>query len=327
MPRLSSPPVVSSPSDIVLGSFVGDALALGPHWIYHQKELRQKFGHINGYLPPATAYHAGKTAGDFTHYGDQTLLVLRSIAGLGKFDLHQFADTWREHWENPGTVSYRDGATKSTLAHLKSGVRPEAAASASADLGGAARIAPLFLVNWENDACLYSAARSLTGFTHSDPAVIEAAEFFVRVALLIQRGSGIPAALQQVVALPHWKAIPMEWVAAARLSALSKATDAEALEEHGLTCHVPDAFTSICHLLLRHPDTPATGLMENINAGGDSAARGMLLGLVYGAARPVASWPAKWLAELNAVREIHALAAELSCTRRENFQSNSPGKL
>jgi ADP-ribosylglycohydrolase len=306
------PAIVSSPSDIVFTSFIGDALALGPHWLYHQKELRQKFGHINGYLPPATAYHVGKAAGDFTHYGDQTLLVLRSLAAHGHFDLHLFATEWQAYWENPDTISYRDSATKTTLAHLQSDRPAGAAASSSADLGGAARIAPLFLMRWENDASLLTAARTLTAFTHSEPAVIEAAEFFARIALLVRHGEKIPEALAKTATLPHWKAIPVEWIAAARLSCASASTDAEALQDHGLTCHVPDAFTGVCHLLLRHPEAPATALLENINAGGDSAARGMILGLVFGAAFPVSSLPASWLTDLKAREEITALIARIS---------------
>ena len=299
-------------SDIVFTSFIGDALALGPHWIYHQKELRQKFGHIMGYLPPATAYHVGRKAGDFTHYGDQTLLVLRSIAELGRFDLPHFAAMWRAFWEDGETVSYRDGATKTTLRHLQSGMALESAASDSADLAGSARIAPLFLLKWENDACLFSAARALTAFTHSDPAVIEAAEFFARLTLDVQRGASIPQALEKTARLPHWNAIPIEWITAARLSNESPRSDAEALNDHGLTCHIPDAFTGVCHLLLRHPEAPATALTENINAGGDSAARGMILGLVYGAAFPVSTLPAAWLSELNAREEISEFIGKLT---------------
>ncbi|MEO8613751.1 MAG: ADP-ribosylglycohydrolase family protein [Luteolibacter sp.] len=303
---------MATSSDILFTSLIGDALALGPHWIYHQKELRQRFGHIMGYFPPATAYHAGRKAGDFTHYGDQTLLLLRSIEERGRFDLPHFAGVWRAFWENPETVSYRDGATKTTLAHLQSGMPLESAASASADLAGAARIAPLFLLKWENDACLFSAARALTAFTHSDPAVIEAAEFFARLALDVRRGASIPQALEKTAKLPHLKAIPIEWIAAARLSNESPCSDAEALNDHGLTCHIPDAFTGVCHLLLRHPDAPAIALTENINAGGDSAARGMILGLVYGAAFPVSALPAAWLRELNAREEISALIGKLT---------------
>lgn len=302
---------MATSSDMVFGSFIGDALALGPHWIYHQKELKQRFGHILTYLPPATAYHTGKQAGDFTHYGDQTLLLLRSLTETGHFDLHHFANVWREFWEDPETTSYHDGATKATLSHLKAGAAPESSASSSSDLGGASRIAPLFLLEWENDGLLFASARAQTAFTHGDPAVIDAAEFFARVALSVLKGSTIPEALEKTAALPHWKALPADWILAAEKSSSSDSTDGEALEDHGLTCHVPDAFTGVCHLLLRHPEAPATGLIENVNAGGDSAARGMILGLVYGARFPVSLWQKEWLDDLRARREIDRLIEKL----------------
>ncbi len=298
---------MTTPSDIVLGSLIGDALALGPHWIYQQKELRQKFGHIMDYLPPATAYHAGKQAGDLTHLGDQSLLLLRSIAELGTFDLHHYAAAWRAFWENPATLSYRDGATKSTLSHLKAGRAPESAGSDSSDLAGAVHIAPLFLLQWENDELLIAAARSLTAFTHGDPAIIETAEFLTRLTLAVDRGSSIPDALAQTAALPHWNAFHSEWIDAAKTSAASPATDSEALFDHGLTCHLPDAFTGVCHLLLRHPESPADALISNINAGGDSAARGMVLGMVYGARHPVSALPPTWLSGLKSRGEIATL--------------------
>ncbi|MEX1113759.1 MAG: ADP-ribosylglycohydrolase family protein [Akkermansiaceae bacterium] len=303
---------MTTPSDIVLGSFIGDALALGPHWIYQQKELRQRFGHIMDYLPPATAYHAGKQAGDLTHLGDQSLLLLRSIAEFGAFDLNHYAAAWRAFWENPATISYRDGATKATLSHLKGGRAPESAASDSSDLAGAVHIAPLFLLKWKNDDLQIAAARSLTSFTHGDPAIVETADFLTRLILAVHRGSSIPNALEQTATLPHWNAFHADWIEAAKVSAASSATDSEALFDHGLTCHIPDAFTGVCHLLLRHPESPADALIANINAGGDSAARGMVLGMIYGARHPVASLPPGWLSGLRSREEILTLIRNLS---------------
>jgi ADP-ribosylglycohydrolase len=303
---------MTPPSDIVFGSFIGDALALGPHWIYQQKELRQKFGHIMGYLPPATAYHAGKQAGDLTHLGDQSLVLLRSIAELGAFDLNHYAAAWRAFWENPATISYRDGATKSTLSHLKAGRAPESAASDSSDLAGAVHIAPLFVLKWENDDLQSAAARSLTAFTHGDPAIVEMADFLTRLTLAVHRGNSIPDALEQTAALPQWNPFHADWIAAAKTSAASPATDSEALFDHGLTCHLPDAFTGVCHLLLRHPESSADALIANINAGGDSAARGMVLGMVYGARHPVSSLPSAWLSGLKSREEIVTLLQKLS---------------
>ncbi len=294
-------------SSIVLGSFIGDSLALGPHWIYDPREIHEKLGRVTSYQPPLAIYHTGKTAGDFTHYGDQTLVLLRLIAETGGFDLTRFSSAWRAFWEDPATRSYRDGATKATLAHLQSG----SPASTSEDIAGAARIAPLFLLKWESEDALLEAAAAQTAFTHGDPAVIEAARFFARVTQSLLHGKSMSAALENAQQLANEEALPAEWLDNALESAASKETDAAALHRHGLSCHTADAFPGICHLLLRHPEDAATALVENANAGGDSAARGMILGLIYGAKFPVTQWPAEWREDLHALPEITQLIQKI----------------
>jgi ADP-ribosylglycohydrolase len=303
---------MSAPSDIVFGSFIADALSLGPHWVYDSRQIEEKLGRVTAYHPPLTSYHPGKVAGDLTHYGDQALVLLRSITNRGGFELDSFAREWRGFWEEPENGSYRDGATKSTLAHLQGGAAADAAASSSNDMGGTARIAPLFLLPWESDEALFAAARKVTGFTHGDPSVIESAEFFTRVTLAVQRGAEIPAALEDAMAADCGSALPREWLAAGQASSAGPLNDTEALDHHGLSCHVPDAFPGICHLLLRHPRDPAAALIENASAGGDCAARGMILGMVYAAKFPVSTWPAEWSRDLNARPEITRLLEKLA---------------
>jgi ADP-ribosylglycohydrolase len=296
-------------SDTVLGAFIADALALGPHWIYDQNQISEQFGRVTGYQPPLAVYHKGKAAGDQTHYGDQTLVLLRAVSKTGNFNLAGFATDWRAYWENPATISYRDGATKATLAHLQSDTNP---ASSSSDIAGAGRIGPLFLLKWETEEELLLAVRVQTAFTHGDPLVIEAALFFAKVILAVKAGDGIEAALRKTIRQTPWQSIPEEWINRASASAASDDTDAAAIKSHGLSCHATDAFPGICHLLLRYPTSPAEALIENANAGGDSAARGMILGMVYGTAFPVSGWPAEWSAGLNAREEIERLIGKLS---------------
>ncbi|NJM38838.1 MAG: ADP-ribosylglycohydrolase family protein [Akkermansiaceae bacterium] len=282
-------------SNILTGSLIGDSLALGPHWIYDQAEIQKRFGRVVTYQAPMATYHAGKTAGDFTHYGDQAMVLLRSIAEQGRFDLSNFSAMWHAFWENPATISYRDGATRAVLANQD---------SSSHDIAGAARIGPLFLLEWENDQELFAAVELLTTFTHRSAEVVETAEFYTHVILAVQRGESIPNAVQKTMALTHWQALRKSWLDAALLSAESSMTDALALQSHGLACSTSDAFPAICHLLLRYPQDPEVALIENINAGGDSAARGMILGLVYGAKFSVSAWPSSWLGDLKAYPEI-----------------------
>lgn len=297
---------------ILLTSLAGDALALGPHWIYDQRVIADKLGPITGYADPISSYHPGKRAGDFTHYGDQTLILLRSLAGYGRFDLTAFAADWRAFWERPETISYRDGATRGTLENLIKGLAPEQAASSSHDIAGAARIAPLFLLEWESDDELVAAARAQTAFTHGDPQVIETAEFFARVTLAVQAGAEVAEALRATAALTHWQAIAAGWFKAAESSAAGDLEDSAAAVAHGLSCNVADAFPVICHLLLRHPADAAKALTANAQAGGDSAARGLLLGMVYGAMpNAAAALPADWISGLSHQVEIQKAIQQL----------------
>lgn len=297
--------------DIVLGSFIGDALALGPHWIYDPEQIQKTLGRVKVYHPPMAIYHSGKDAGEFTHYGDQTLVLLGSLAEQRRFDLNAFARDWREFWSTPANISYRDGATRTTLENLESGAELEVVGSDSHDIAGAARIAPLFLFEWEDDEDLLEAVREETSFTHRNPQVVEAAEFFARVVLAIQDGSAVIEALAVARTAVIWKALPDAWFDAGERSATGSDSDAEALEAHGLSCDIAVAFPGILHLLRRYPQDPATSLIENASAGGDSAARGMVLGMIHGAATPVSEWPADWLHGLAAREEIEELMGKV----------------
>lgn len=290
---------------IVYSSFIGDALSLGAHWIYNQQKIDENPGKTENYSDPMSDYHPGKKAGDLTHYGDQTLVLLSSIAKTGKFDLNAFADDWRAFWDDPNTKSYRDGATKETLKQLASGCPPLKAASESSDIAGAARIAPLFTLSWESDDGLVQAARIQTALTHSRASVVEAAEFFARVVMSVEKGESIQDALSITSSLKQWEAIPETWYIAAKESSLSSEHDSAVAKIHGMGCDISEAFPMICHLLIRHPDNLQDALIANANAGGDSAARGMIIGMVHGARTHKPTIPEKWMIGLRAKSAIH----------------------
>lgn len=52
----------------IMGAFIGDALALGPHWYYNLDELRRDYGDwIDGYTDPKPGrYHEGLKAGQLS---------------------------------------------------------------------------------------------------------------------------------------------------------------------------------------------------------------------------------------------------------------------
>ncbi|MFZ2266922.1 MAG: ADP-ribosylglycohydrolase family protein [Azonexus sp.] len=76
----------------LMGAFIGDALALGPHWYYDLDELHARYGSwISDYTDPrADHYHAGLKAGQASQAGVLLGLTLRSLVEQGGYDEADF---------------------------------------------------------------------------------------------------------------------------------------------------------------------------------------------------------------------------------------------
>ncbi len=49
----------------------------------------------------------------------------------------------------------------------------------------------------------------------------------------------------------------------------------------GVACPIEKSLPCTFHILLRYPNDPVQGLLKNAMAGGDTAARAMILGMIY----------------------------------------------
>ena len=294
---------------MVLASFIGDALALGPHWEYDTEALARRFAPITGYIAPAPdGYHGGKKAGDLTHYGDQTLVLLHSLAKKGGFDLDDFAAKWRARMA--GYDGYVDGATRMTLKIFDFGEGPSNSGSNSNDLAGASRVAPLVFALRGDLSALVEAARAQTKMTHNHAQVIEAAEFSARVAWAVLAGRSLDDALDTAAEAGYASAPIGRWLTLGRKSAGEDTV--AAIGRFGRTCHIDEAMPGVIHLLARHGNDLPACLTQNVLAGGDSAARGMLAGMVLGAALGEKALPESWVRGLSALPDIERDLSALS---------------
>lgn len=136
----------------VMGAFIGDALALGPHWYYDLTELRRDYGDwIDGYTDPRPGrYHDGLKAGqlsqagfilslmveslvenngynqaDFCRRMDEDLFPLLDgtpVSGPGNYTSQSIRDAWRKRvqqglaWEETGGHADTTEAIERTLA-------------------------------------------------------------------------------------------------------------------------------------------------------------------------------------------------------------------
>jgi ADP-ribosylglycohydrolase len=289
---------------MVMASFVADSLALGVHWVYNTHVIDRKFGRVEHLEKPlGKSYHGTKDAGDFTHYGDQTLLLLESIAECSGFDLIRFSQSWRGLFES--YTGYFDNATKETLENFAAGNGPESSGSGSTDLAGASRIAPIVYTCREDLEIMITASRAQTAMSHNNPLVVESAEFFTRVLWHVLRGNAPTAAMERVCGEELKEGVMSEWVNAG-LKSMDVDTRS-AIASFGQACEIGMAFPSTVHLIAKYENDLKTSLMENVMAGGDSASRGMLAGMVLGAHLGYGAIPQTWLSELNKVGRITGL--------------------
>ena len=115
--------------NLVLGALVADAASLGLHWLYDQKRIREVAPESPEFREPNAADYEGvpgyyahgrKRAGEFSHYGEQTMVLLRSLtANEGSYDKTRYEDLFREHFGyGGGYVGYIDHPMRDTLDNI-----------------------------------------------------------------------------------------------------------------------------------------------------------------------------------------------------------------
>ena len=261
---------------LVYGAFLADSYALGGHWIYDQDELASSSLDLNSLNAPLCEYHPGKKAGDFSHYGDQALWLLESLALEGEFSLASYGLRWKEYMgEYRG---YIDGAAKDTYKALKSGKNFYECGSSSKDISVIGRIAPLVYIYSDDKAKLLEAVRLHTSFTHSK-SLEESAIFFASVCFEVLHGKTIATAIDKEAENSTDEIKRYVILAKKSLQLPSK----EALKELGISCSIHGAFPSVVHLLLNYSEDFSKAMRVNLLSGGDSCARGMIVGMILGA--------------------------------------------
>ena len=293
---------------MIMASFTADSLALGAHWIYDTNAIETHLGQVDKLLKPLPdSYHSTKEMGDFTHYGDQMLVLLESVAAHKSFSLADFSARWKELFKN--YKGYMDQATQGTLAGYDTGKSPLDAGSLSDDLAGAARIAPLVYVYSDHLENLLEAARTQTKMTHTNPLTVESAAFFAEVSFRVLGGSTPIKAMKETASENFADSILSDWVNAGLKTAGDNSV--QTIVKFGQTCHTPEAFPGVIHLIAKYESDLKEALIQSVMAGGDSAARGMMAGLILGAYSDAGDLPQEWVSALKSEQQIKQLLQKI----------------
>jgi len=293
---------------MVMASFVADSLALGAHWVYDTEAIETHLGRVDTLLKPLpNSYHSTKELGDFTHYGDQMFVLLESLAAHKGFSLADFSARWKALFNHYN--GYLDEATQGTLAGYESGKGFLDGGSPSDDLAGAARIAPLVYTYSDHLENLAKAAQAQTRMTHTNPLTVEGAAFFAEVSFRVLGGLAPRKALQETAGENFADSPLFGWVKAGLQSAGGDSV--QTIVRFGQSCHTPEAFPGVVHLIAKYESDLKEALIQSVMAGGDSAARGMMVGMVLGAHSGAGDLPREWVSALNREQPIAQLLQQL----------------
>lgn len=286
---------------LILGSLIGDALSLGVHWEYNPHKIAKTHGRVESYLDPEEdSYHPGKKAGDFTHYGDQELVLLESVAAAGGFDLADYAKRWQELFADYS--GYLDKASKATLENFAAGAGPDKSGSDSTDLSAASRIAPLFLGYQGDLEKLLRDVRDMIAMTHNNPHVLDAAAYLARAVHHSLEGAGTKEAMDAALEADYPSGLVRGWVEQG-LASLDQET-MRAVGHFGRACPVENLLPGVVHILAKHPRDLKEGLVESVMTGGDNAARAMYVGTLLGAVQGLEAVPGEWIKGLGKSQRI-----------------------
>lgn len=301
----------------VWGQFVGDAVALGTHWIYDLQVLSATFpGEVVGFENPQPGhYHEGRKPGDQTHYGDGALVLLESIAEVGGFDARAFGKRFVDTFGSPSYRGYLDHATKDTLENYRRFCETDSpdhyAFQQGADddqLAGASRLASLVARYWR-EPNLPELVEVATKVCQNNPTAIGYMKFHGLFLVELLFGRDIHRALNNAQVRLDLVAPGLSPEIRQKIQQALGETFEEVTEttlRFGQACPLPQSFPSALHAFLKHSDDFETAILATLRAGGDNAGRGAMLGAWLGAHLGIDAIPRDWRSKLTAESRISA---------------------
>ena len=302
------------------GALVGDAAAMGFHWLYDQERIAELAGDAPEFRAPNAAdyqgpdgglgyfAHGGKRAGEPSHYGAQMLAMATAISREGGYSAESYAASFRDWFGYGGRwTGYIDRPTRATLDAMARAEAAEApitrCGADDAQLPAISKL-PALVARHFSDGDLMDKVESAVRLTNDRDDSVAWGRAFAAMLRAAIRGE----AREDVVRAAYGDDAGIDRQIDAALD-MGDATTAEVATAHALHCQLQVAFPVLVHAIA----TAASyrdGIRANILAGGDNCGRAIPIGAVLGAvfaddtARGI---PGEWRARVDVPGDLAAL--------------------
>jgi ADP-ribosylglycohydrolase len=271
--------------DLVLATLVTDAYCLGTHWIYDETQLVDNdiiWDELNN---PLAIWHKGKSAGDFTHYGDQSYWLYEFLKDKNSFDEKEYLNFWFNKMKT--YTGYVDGASRDTILNIENNVTPSG--SSSHDLSIVGRIVPLLKVSKTKEEFLQNVEKFVK-LTHNNKEAIQSADFFANLLLMVLEKNDIETSILQLKS--SYDSYFQDMI---QKGFDSKNSDTfKTIRDFGPACDINGGFSGVIHLLCKY-DNLKDMLISNSKVGGDTSARAMIASVILLANKQISEIPKNWL--------------------------------
>ena len=280
----------------VIGAFVGDAMALGPHWIYDTNKLNDNFYPIKGLTNPlGDSFHKNKTKGDFTHLGDQLILLVDFLEKNKEFNKKEFLNEF-EKWYKEYS-GYKDKAMKKTIENIE---KEEFIGSKSDEFSGI-KVLPVLYYYYGHDLDnLNMVSKRIIKSTHDNEFVIELGQFFIKLMKEVEKGILPSQGIENIK--DKFSNKINKYIMKAK-SNLEKDT-IKSINLLGQMCSSEASFPSTIYLLLKYENSFEKAILKNVLAGGDSAARGIIIGSILAQYHGIEEIPKEWISNIKKIDYI-----------------------
>jgi len=294
----------------IVGTYVGDALGLGPHWYYDLEDQREAYGDwITDYAAPyPDRYHAGCKAGDVSQTGQVSLLLLESLAEQGAYDEGAFTgklDAFLGTLDGtPDGGRYTDIAMREVWEARNKDIAWGEAAGMS-DSGEAAIRGVMLAARYaDKPRDLAAHAMANIHLTHAEPFVKGQSLGFVLSVCRLIRGKTLESSGKSLMgwaqkevdrALIDIFLQPGFMHDAATSSEITVEPPHAVAQLYGLACQLGFMLPAAYYLASRFPDDFETAVLTAVNGGGSNMGRASLTGALSGAMVGIQGIPQRFI--------------------------------